>query len=75
MLTLLLLGVFPSHVLHVQITHTRSLTLQAKEERAGDFPRTRAHIHCAREQSLSIHSFWDGAGLQVLNVQAGGQGH
>ena len=60
MLTLLLLGVFPSHVLHVQITHTHSLTLQAKEERAGDLPRTRTHIHCAR--AITEHSLSSGRG-------------
>ena len=34
-------------------THTHSLTLPAKEERAGDLPSTRADIHCAR---WHIHS-------------------
>ena len=46
--------------LHVQVPcariHTLSLTLPAKAERAGDVPSRRAHIHCARKHSLSIHS-------------------
>ena len=43
-------------------THTHSLTLPAKAERAGDVPSRRA-LH-----SLSLYSVWGGAGLQVLNV-------
>ena len=60
--------------LHVQVhcariyTHTHSLNLPAKVERAGDVLSRRAHIHCARAHSLSIHSVWGGVGLQVLNV-------
>ena len=51
-------------------THTHSLTLPAKAERAGDVPSRRAHFHCARNCAhlLSIHSVWGGAGLQVVNV-------
>ena len=48
--------------------HTHSLTLPAEAEPAGDVPSRRARIHCARAPSLSIHSVWGGAGLQVLNV-------
>ena len=45
-------------------THTNSLTLQAKVERAGASPCTRAH-------SLSIHSVWGEAGQGVAGSKHG----
>ena len=56
-------------------TRTLSLTLPAKAEHAGDVPGRRARIHCARAHSLSIHSVWGRAGLQVLNVASRRRGH
>ena len=47
-------------------THTNSLTLQAKAERAGASPCTRAHL-------LSIHSVWGEVGQGVAGSKHGKQ--